>query len=71
MEVKVIMEERRDNFEEEIKKYLELGYKIQGNNIIQINSIDNTMKSIVKDWEKVITKESIKKFCFYALMIKE
>lgn len=71
MEVKVIMEERRDNFENEIKKYLENNYKIQNSNIIVINKINNTFKSIEKNYKTMFNDEKSYTLCFYALLIKE
>ena len=71
IDVKVIMEERRDNFESEIKKYLENGYKIQASNLTAINTINSTLKGLTKDYKTILTKDNVYKFCFYALLIKE
>lgn len=71
IDVKVIMEERRDTFESEIKKYLEDGYKIQTSNLTTINTINSTFKGLAKDYQTVFTKDKIYKFCFYALLTKE
>ena len=71
IDVKVIMEERRDTFENEIKKYLENGYKIQESNLTIINTINSTLKGLAKDYQTIFTKDKSYKFCFYALLIKE
>lgn len=71
MEVKLIMEERRDNFENKVKEFLENGYKIQNYNITTINTTNSTLKGIAKDYNKILTKDSVRKLCFHALMIKE
>lgn len=71
MNVKVIMEARKDNFESEIEKYLTEGYKIHSSTLVTIPKINSTLKNITKDYKTIISGENVNQLCFYALMIKD
>lgn len=76
MEVKVILENNKTEFEKQIKEYLENGYKIKGNNFICYNDIERDVKkALSNNLKSVIEMSEIKtnpyKIIFYALLIKE
>ena len=76
MEVKVILQENKTNFENEIKEYLSLGYKIKASNFICYNDIERDVKkALTNNLKSTIEMSRIKtnpyKIIFYALMIKE
>ena len=76
MEVKVILEDNKTNFENQIKEYLQKGYKIQASNFICYNDIERDIKRSVKNnITSIVELSTLKttpyKIIFYALLIKE
>lgn len=76
MDVKVILEENKTEFEKQIKEYLEKGYKFKASNFICYNDIERDVKkAITNNIKSVAELSKIKtnpyKIVFYALMIKE
>lgn len=76
MDVKVILEENKTNFENQIKEYLKKGYNIQDSNFICYNDIERDLKKMITKSLQTVTEFSeIKtnpyKIIFYALLIKE
>ena len=76
MEVKVILEDNKTNFENQIKEYLQKGYKIQASNFICYNYIERDIKTAVKNnITSIVELSTLKttpyKIIFYALLIKE
>lgn len=72
MEVKTIINNRKDLFEQQIKELLEKGYKIESSNVTFINKLqNNTIKNFANNLNTALNKESAYEICFYALLIKE
>lgn len=76
MDVKVVLEENKTNFENQIKELLENGYKIKASNFLCYNDIERDVKkSITNNLKSVVELSQIKnnpyKIIFYALLTKE
>lgn len=77
MDVKVIMEENKTNFENKLKEYIQNEYKIQSSNVIFLQTQENValigQNTIPSGAFKIYTirKDEKIKNCFYALLIKE
>lgn len=76
MDVKVILEENKSIFEEQLKEKIENGYKIQASNFICYNDIERDVKTALKNnitstLELSKIKTNPYKIIFYALLIKE
>lgn len=74
MDVKVILEENKTEFEKQIKEYLEKGYILKNSNFNIYNyyekdRLENFKKQITFKLDEVM--KNINKIVFYALMIKE
>ena len=71
IDVKVIEEKEKTEFEIKIKEYLENGYKIQNSNMIQyINNI-KTQKEKTQTFLNITHDYTIYDKIYYALLIKE
>lgn len=73
MDVKVILEENKTEFEKQIKEYLEKEYILKDSNFNIYNYHENSKIKLSRDLAVKFT-EKIKepnKIVFYALMIKE
>lgn len=76
MDIKVILQDNKTNFENELKEYLQKGYKIQDSNFICYNDIERDIKKTLKNnitsaIELSKLKTAPYKIIFYALLIKE
>ena len=72
MEVKVILEDNKTNFENQIKEFIKNGYKIKNSNITtytkrSMKPLDNINYVVSSQANKIINEQII----FYALMIKD
>lgn len=71
MEVKTVINNRKDLFEKEIKELLAEGYEIKSSNVAFINKLQNsTVKNFANNLNTALNKESAYEICFYALLIK-
>lgn len=75
MDVKVILQDNKTNFEKEIKEYLQKGYRIQDSNFICFNDIERNYNQVfmnnIKSFENKKENNRPYKIIFYALMVKE
>lgn len=73
MKVKVILNNRKDEFEKEIEEYLTKGYKINSSNVSFINKLkfNNKIKNVTSNMSEILYADSPYEICFYAILIKE
>lgn len=73
MDVKVILKNRKDEFEKEIKEYLTKGYKINSSNVSFINKLkfNNKIKNVTSNMSEILYEDRPYEICFYAILIKE
>ena len=72
MEVKVVLEDNKTNFENQLKEFLEKGYQIKDSNFICYNDTERNYSERLNNNLQFKALNNIKyKIIFYALLIKE